>query len=194
MRLVIVDDHPLFRMGLKYMLTQQGFDIIAEAEDGSSALDACREHKPDVILLDVKMPKMDGIAVCEALQQIAPEIVIIFITTFSEPAIIQAARDAGARGYVSKETTPALLAEQIREVVSSDINLLPDVSVPRLTPRESDVLPLVAQGLSNKKIALLLGVSPDTIKDHLARIYFKLSVNDRTEAVSRARELGLIPR
>ena len=193
MRLVIADDHPLFRMGLKYALMQQGFDVVAEAADGTSALDACRTYQPDAALLDVKMPGMTGIEVCDRLRITAPHVVSVLITTFAEPAIVQAARAAGARGYVSKETDPESLARQLRDIVAHpEIDRLPQVNVPRLTPRESEVLPLLAQGFSNKEIARSLGVSPDTVKDHLARLYAKLDARDRTEAVSRARSIGLL--
>ncbi|MFC4452412.1 response regulator transcription factor [Deinococcus sonorensis] len=193
MKLVIADDHPLFLMGLGYALRDQGFEVVAQASDGTQALEACLRHRPDAALLDIKMPGLTGIEVCARLKQEAPGIVCVLITTFAEPAIVQAARDAGARGYVSKETPPEELARQLRDIVARpDINRLPQVSVPRLTPRESDVLPLLAQGYSNKEIARSLGVSPDTIKDHLARLYTKLDAGDRTQAVSRARTLGLI--
>ena len=193
MRLVIADDHPLFRMGLKYALIQQGFDVVAEAADGVSALEACRRLVPDAALLDVKMPGMTGIEVCEKLRLTHPEVVGVLITTFSEPAIVQAARSAGARGYVSKETDPESLARQVRDIVMHpEIDRLPHVDVQRLTPRESELLPLLALVYSNKEIAKNLGVSPDTVKDHLARLYSKLDAGDRTEAVSRARSIGLL--
>lgn len=135
MRLVIADDHPLFRMGLKYALIQQGFDVVAEAADGPSALDACRTYQPDAALLDVKMPGMTGIEVCDRLRLTAPRVVSILITTFAEPAIVQAARAAGAKGYVSKETDPESLARQLREIVAHpEVDRLPQVDVPRLTP------------------------------------------------------------
>ncbi|EYB69258.1 LuxR family transcriptional regulator [Deinococcus phoenicis] len=190
---MIADDHPLFRMGLKYALLHQGFDVVAEAADGLQALEACRLHQPDVALLDVKMPGLTGIEVCERLRLTHPQVVSVLITTFAEPAIVQAARSAGARGYVSKETDPESLARQLREIAAHpEIDRLPQVEVPRLTPRESEVLPLLAQGFSNKEIAKNLGVSPDTVKDHLARLYAKLDAGDRTEAVSRARSIGLL--
>lgn len=193
MKLVIADDHPLFLMGLGYALRDQGFEVLAQASDGNSALEACLCLRPDAALLDVKMPGLTGIEVCSRLRREAPEVLSVLITTFAEPAIVQAARDAGARGYLSKETAPEDLARQLRDIVAHpEVSRLPQVSVPRLTPRESDVLPLLAQGYSNKEIARSLGVSPDTIKDHLARLYTKLDAGDRTHAVSRARTLGLI--
>ncbi|AWN23473.1 DNA-binding response regulator [Deinococcus irradiatisoli] len=193
MKLVIADDHPLFRIGLKYALRDQGFEVLAEASDGLEALDAIRQFQPDAALLDVKMPGMTGIEVCEKLRATNPNVVSVLITTFAEPAIVQAARSAGARGYLSKETAPEELARQLREIVANpEVDRLPKVEVPRLTPREGDVLPLLAKGYSNKEIARALGVSPDTIKDHLARLYTKLNARDRTDAVGRARTLGLI--
>lgn len=193
MKLVIADDHPLFRIGLKYALRDQGFEVLAEASDGLEALEAVRQFRPDAALLDVKMPGLTGIEVCEKLRATNPDVVSVLITTFAEPAIVQAARSAGARGYLSKETAPAELARQLREIVAHpEIDRLPKVEVPRLTPREGDVLPLLAKGYSNKEIARSLGVSPDTIKDHLARLYTKLDARDRTDCVSRARTLGLI--
>ena len=193
MKLVIADDHPLFRIGLKYALRDQGFEVLAEASDGIQALEAIRQFRPDAALLDVKMPGMTGIEVCEKLRATNPDVVSVLITTFAEPAIVQAARLAGARGYLSKETAPEELARQLREIVAHpEVDRLPQVDVPRLTPREGDVLPLLAQGYSNKEIARSLGVSPDTIKDHLARLYAKLDARDRTDAVGRARTLGLI--
>ncbi|WP_293915007.1 response regulator transcription factor [Deinococcus sp.] len=193
MKLVIADDHPLFRIGLKYALRDQGFEVLAEASDGLEALEAVRRFQPDAALLDVKMPGLTGIEVCEKLRSTNPSVVSVLITTFAEPAIVQAARSAGARGYLSKETPPEELARQLREIVAHpEVDRLPQVEVPRLTPRERDVLPLLAQGYSNKEIARSLGVSPDTIKDHLARLYTKLDARDRTDAVGRARTLGLI--
>ncbi len=191
--LVIADDHPLFRMGLKFALVHQGFQVVAEASSGPEALNVCRRLRPTIALLDVKMPGLTGIEVCRELSACCPEVHSVLITTFSEPAIIQAAREAGAKGYLSKETDPPALADELRAIIRDPgQDRLPRVEVPRLTPRESDVLPLLAQGLSNKEIARELGVSPDTVKDHLTRLYSKLDACDRAEAISRARTIGLI--
>ncbi|TSA80319.1 response regulator transcription factor [Deinococcus detaillensis] len=193
MKIVIADDHPLFRIGLKYALRDQGFEVLAEASDGLEALEVIRQFQPDAALLDVKMPGLTGIEVCEKLRATNPNVVSVLITTFAEPAIVQAARSAGARGYLSKETAPEELARQLREIVAHpEIDRLPKVEVPRLTPREGDVLPLLAKGYSNKEIARALGVSPDTIKDHLARLFVKLAARDRTDCVGKARALGLV--
>ena len=193
MRVLIADDHPLFRVGLRYALSAQGFEIVAEAADGRAALALALEHRPQVALLDIKMPGLTGIEVAEHLRRAAPEVYVALITTFQEPAIIQAARQAGARAYLSKETPPQDLARQLRTLVEApDEDHLPQVNVPTLTPREGEVLRCLARGESNKEIARSLGVSPDTIKEHLARMYAKLGATDRVAALNRARTLGLI--
>ncbi|ADV66259.1 response regulator transcription factor [Deinococcus maricopensis] len=193
MNVLIADDHPLFRMGLRYALTAQGFTVIAEAADGHAALQLALTHRPDVALLDVKMPGLTGIEVAERLRTTAPGVLVALITTFQEPAIIQSARRAGARAYLSKETPPQDLARQLRALMDRPFDdHLPHVTVPTLTPREGDVLRLLADGQSNKEIARSLGVSPETVKEHLARMYVKLDAPDRVSALNKARTLGLI--
>lgn len=193
LRIVIADDHPLFRVGLKLTLTAQGFTVAAEATDGEQALAACLQHAPDVALLDVKMPALSGIDVCERLSHLRPDLPVVLISTFSEPAIIAAAKDAGARAYLSKETEPTELARMLRRVATEPrADYLPRADVPRLTPRERDVLALLAQGHSNKEIARLLGLSPDTVKDYMGRLFDKFGANDRLGVLNKARALGLV--
>lgn len=192
-RVVIADDHPLFRMGLKYALSAQGFDVVAEAEDGQAAVEICQDLTPDVVLLDVKMPHLDGLEAAKQIKSARPKTVAVMLTTFDEPAIIGAARKVGATAYLSKETDPAELAKLLRDIVERPaMNWLPKVDVPSLTARESEVLALLAGGRTNKAIAKQLGVSPETIKDHLTGIYRKLGVRDRLSAVREARGLGLL--
>jgi len=194
LRVVIADDHPLFRMGLAYALRAQGFEITAEAATGREALAACRAVGVDVVLMDVKMPDMNGIEACRALQDLARPPLVVMLTTFDEPAVIQAAREAGAVGYLSKETDAEKLARLLREIVAyPERGWLPPVRVPSLTRRESEVLALLAGGDSNKLIARRLGISPETVKDYLGGLYRKLEVRDRLSAVQRARELGILP-
>lgn len=193
MRVLIADDHPLFRLGLKYALSAQGFTVAAEAADGEAAIRACQRDAFDVVLLDVKMPGLDGIEACRSISRLEPAPVIIMLTTFEEPAIIQAAREAGATAYLSKETDPASLAELIREISRNPARgWLPRVTLPELTPREAQVLELLAQGYSNKAIAKALAISPETVKDYLNGVYRKLGVRDRLAAVREADSLGLI--
>ena len=193
LRVLIADDHPLFRMGLRYALSAKNFAVIAEAENGKDAIGKALSEAPDIVLLDVKMPVTDGIEACRILRQRAPKVLIIMLTTFEEEAIIQAARDAGAHGFFSKETDPAELAAKLERIVANPQgDWLPSVQLPELTARESQVLQLLGQGYSNKKIAKQLAISPETVKDYLHGIYRKLDVSDRLAAVSRARQLGLL--
>jgi DNA-binding NarL/FixJ family response regulator len=189
---LIVDDHPLFRMGLSMALKAEGFQVVGEAENGRQAVERCRHADVDVVLLDVRMPELDGISACKAITAAPNAPVAVMLTTFEEPAVIQAARDAGASAYLSKETEPRELARMLRNILADPKrDWLPSVALPSLTRREEEVLGLLAQGLSNKAIASRLGLSPDTVKDHLENVYRKLEVRDRVSALRRATELGL---
>ncbi len=191
-RILIADDHPLFRVGLSYTLKNLGFDVVAEAFDGQDALEKCLSMRPEAALLDVKMPRLDGLEACRQISVQIPSLRIIMLTTFSEPALVEAARNAGAAGFVSKETEASELARLINKMLElPDFRHFPVVNLPKLTVRELEVLKHLVTGLQNKEIARVLGVSPETIKDHLERLYQKLEVQDRMGAVSRARALGL---
>ena len=192
LRVLIADDHPLFRMGLRYALAAQGFEVVAEAADGKEALELCCLHRPQAVLMDVKMPNLDGIEACKRLKAALPETLVVMLTTFEEPAIVQAAKVAGATGYLSKETDPVELAKALRRIVERpERNWLPRVELPEFTPRERQVLALLVEGGSTKQIAKALDLSPETVKDYLANVYRKLGVRDRLSAVREARELGL---
>ena len=191
-RILIADDHPLFRVGLSYTLKSLGFDVVAEAFDGQDALEKCLSMRPEAALLDVKMPRLDGLSACKQISSQIPSLRIIMLTTFSEPALVEAARAAGAAGFVSKETEASELARLIHKMLEQpNFRHFPVVNLPKLTTRELEVLKHLVTGLQNKEIAKALGVSPETIKDHLERLYQKLEVQDRMGAVSRARVLGL---
>jgi two-component system, NarL family, nitrate/nitrite response regulator NarL len=191
-RILIADDHPLFRVGLSYTLKSLGFDVVAEAFDGQDALEKCLSLRPEAALLDVKMPRLDGLSACKQISSEMPSLRIIMLTTFSEPALVEAARAAGAAGFVSKETEASELARLIHKMLAQpSFRHFPVVNLPKLTTRELEVLKHLVTGLQNKEIAKVLGVSPETIKDHLERLYQKLEVQDRMGAVSRARALGL---
>lgn len=190
---LIADDHPLFRMGLRYALRAQGFEVDAEAANGLEAVELCRERAFDVVLLDVKMPEMDGIEACKLIARTPEPPLIVMLTTFEEPAIVRAAADAGASAYLSKETSPDTLASAIRAIVEQpERNWMPRVEVPELTPREAQVLELLAEGCTNKEMAKRLDLSPETIKDYLNGVYRKLEVRDRLGALAKAREMGLV--
>ncbi|MFO7544535.1 MAG: response regulator transcription factor [Trueperaceae bacterium] len=199
-RVLIVDDHPLFRMGLSLALTREGFDVVGEAENGRQAVERCRQAAVDVVLLDVRMPEMDGIEACREVLRSHHERagehrppMIVMLTTFEEPAVVQAARDAGASAYLSKETEPRELARLLRAIMAApERDWMPQVALPSLTPREAQVLALLAQGMSNKAIASELGISPETVKDYLENVFRKLEVRDRVSALRRATEMGLV--
>ncbi len=197
-RVLIVDDHPLFRMGLSLALTREGFEVVGEAENGRQAVERCRHGAVDVVLLDVRMPEMDGIEACREVTRAHPERdheppMIVMLTTFEEPAVVQAARDAGATAYLSKETEPRELARLLRAILADpERDWMPQVALPSLTPRETQVLALLAEGMSNKAIASELGISPETVKDYLENVFRKLEVRDRVSALRRATEMGLV--
>jgi two-component system, NarL family, nitrate/nitrite response regulator NarL len=191
--LLIADDHPMFRLGVSYGLKAQGFDIVAEASDGAEAVAKAKETKPHAALLDAKMPVLDGIAACEQLLQVSPSTRVVLFTTFTEAALVQAARKAGAVGFLSKETEPARLAVLLNRLLTDTyLRLFPVADLPLLSSRELEVLSHLSGGLTNKGIAKKLGLSPETIKDHVFNLYRKLEVSDRVGAVQRARDLGLI--
>lgn len=193
MRVLIADDHPLFRMGLAYALVGEGFDVVAEVETGDLAIDRCRQGGIDIAVLDVRMPFTDGIAACREITRLDDPPLVAILTTFDEPAIVAAAREAGAHAYLSKETAARELARILRKLVEDPSRrYLPRVELPDLTPREAEVLEMLAEGMATKAIAAHLGLSPETIKDYVQAVYRKLEVHDRVSAVRRAAELGLV--
>ena len=193
-RILIADDHPLFRLGLKFALQAQGFEVVAEAETGSQAVQYCRSCPIDVAILDVRMPDGDGILACQQIVELGLPVVVVMMTTFQEPALIESARRAGAKGYLSKETDPAELARVIRQILANpDRDWLPaPKELPKLTPRELCVLQLMKEGLANKQIARRLGLSIETVKEYASAAYRKLDANDRVTALLKAQQLGIL--
>ncbi|HKI58270.1 MAG TPA: response regulator transcription factor [Trueperaceae bacterium] len=215
MRVLIADDHPLFRMGLSMALGLEGFEVAGEVENGRQAVERCRQGGVDVVLMDVKMADMDGIEACGRIRGGEPtnrdpgtggaaedasrdpaapsRPLVVMLTTFEEPALQRAARQAGATAFLSKETAPRELARLLRAILEDPgRDWMPRVELPELTPREAQVLRLMAQGLSNKGIAKELGLSPETVKDYLLGAFRKLGVRDRVSAARRAGELGML--
>ena len=210
-RLVIADDHELARAGLRTMLTgQAGIELLAEAKNGREALELCRHLQPDLALIDVRMPDMDGLATCRSIKQEVPTTRIILITMHENPQYLLEALRAGASAYVLKDVTQRELLATIRRVLRGEAVLDPDIimrvlghmatahpshthlATMQLSPREHEVLQLLAQGLTNREIARTLTVSASTIKVHVEHILAKLEVSDRTQAAVRAIELGLL--
>lgn len=204
-RILIVDDHAVVRQGLRMFLkTDHSFDIVGEAENGEQALRVARELKPDVVLMDLLMPVMDGIAATEAIRRELPDTEVLALTSVLEHASITNAIRAGAIGYLLKDTQAADLRRAIHAAADHQVQLspavaaqlmrevrLPDLSH-MLTERETQVLRLIAQGKANKEIARALAISEETVKSHVSNIFSKLHVNSRTQAALYARRVGLI--
>lgn len=202
--IVIVDDHPLFRAGLRDAIeTQPDLRVLADLEHAEEAIGYASEHAVDVVLMDLRMPGMGGAAGTAALTALehAPHVVVL--TTFSTDADITAALDAGASGYLLKDARPEEVFAAIRRVAAGGAVLAPIVadrvvernrtpSSNHLSARELDVVELLAQGLANRAIARQLHLSEATVKTHLAHVYKKLGVDNRTAAVVTARTTGIL--
>jgi NarL family two-component system response regulator LiaR len=207
-RVLIADDHAVVRQGLRTFLDLQAdIDVVGEASDGAEAVAAARELRPDVILLDLVMPELDGIAALRRLREVAPGSRVIVLTSFGEDERLFAALRAGATGYLLKDVEPAELVRGIRTAHAGQSPLSPAVAArvveelasgggagraDELTPRELEVLCLIARGRSNKRIALELGVAEKTVKTHVSHVLAKLGLSDRTQAALYAVREGLV--
>ncbi len=192
MRLLIVDDHPLFRVGLKAMLERQGYKVVGEAENGREAVEKALRLSIDAVLLDIKMPDMDGIEAARELRRRGFEGFIVMLTTFTEPALQVEAAKAGANAFLSKEASPLEVAEVLEALKDGRMRRFEPPPLPDLTQRELEVLRLLAEGLSSKQIAMRLDLSPETVRDYTKKLYLKLDAHGRVEALEQARRLGLI--
>ena len=203
-RLLIADDHPVVRAGLEGMLTGRGgFVVVGEAADGAQAVALAERLRPDVVLMDLRMPKMDGVAATKEVKDRAPETHVLVLTTYDSDADILRAIEAGATGYLLKDAPRDDLFRAIRAAARGESVLAPAVtarlmkrtlgpSEEALSSREIEVLALVAHGASNKELARTLHLSEATIKSHLIHIFNKLGVTDRTAAVTVALERGIL--
>ena len=211
-RVAIADDETLFRSGLSMMVDAQAdLEIVAEATDGNGAVDVIREHRPDVVLMDIQMPIMDGIAATEEIARQSLPTRVLILTTFGLDRNVYAALRAGASGFLLKTVPPRQLVDGIRAVAAGDMLLAPTITRrlisdwvqrpvaggddPRLAPltgRERQVLTMVGKGLSNAEIASGLHLGEATVKTHLGRVLTKTGCRDRVQAVVLAYESGLI--
>ena len=209
-RILVVDDHAVVREGLRAFLgLQPGFEIVGEAADGEEAVERAAQLDPDVILMDLVMPKLDGVSAMRALRQRCPRCRVIVLTSFLEDDRLLPALEAGAAGYLLKNSQPAELARAVRAAHNGEAIIDPMVAarlvhalsdrpsgsaLDQLTGRERDVLTLIASGRSNKRIALELGISEKTVKTHVGHVLAKLGVTDRTQAAVLAVRHGLLTR
>jgi two-component system, NarL family, response regulator LiaR len=208
-RIVLVDDHAVVREGLRAFLElQDDFEVVGEAEDGQAAVREAERLRPDVILMDLVMPGLDGVGAMQALRESLPEARVIVLTSFADDDRLLPAIQAGAAGYLLKDAQPAELARAVRAAHAGEALLDPSVAArlvdaiaqapgsdpaERLTPREREVLELIAQGRPNKLIARELEISEKTVKAHVGRVLEKLGVSDRTQAALYAVRTGLVP-
>jgi NarL family two-component system response regulator YdfI len=210
-RILITDDHLIVREGLRLILeTAEGFEVVGEAADGAECLRLIPDLAPDVVLMDLQMPGMDGVTAISYLRSEHPEIAIVILTTFNEDELMLRGLQAGARGYLLKDTDRRMLLDTIAAAARGKTLLKPEIlsrvlalqqaqnaPVPinqetNLTDRELEVLRAVALGGRNKEIAFELGVSERTVKAHLTNIYSKLGVDSRAAAVAIATQRGLL--
>lgn len=203
-KILLCDDHPVVRSGLRGMLASQAdLEVIAEAADGSQAIALARLHQPDVVLMDLRMPKVDGIAATRGLRQERPDAKVLVLTTYETDADILRAVEVGAVGFLLKDTHENQLFGAIRDAARGDSPLTPSVAArmmerlrnssdSTLSSREIEILRLVAQGTNNKDIAANLWISEATVKSHLNRTFEKLGAVDRTSAVTFALKRGII--
>jgi NarL family two-component system response regulator LiaR len=208
-RVLIVDDHGVVRQGLRtYLELLDDIEVIGEAENGLEALGQVRQHRPDVVLMDLVMPEMDGIEATRQICATSPSTRVIVLTSFADDEKVFPAIKAGAAGYLLKDVSPAELANAIRAVQAGETHLHPDITkklveqlagpkpdsepVPDdLTPRELEVLRLIGQGMNNREISQTLTISEKTVKTHVSNILGKLHLADRTQAAIYAHRHGV---
>jgi len=213
-KILIVDDQALFREALHTLLSVQAdFDVVGEAGNGEEAVRLATLLKPTVILMDMRMPVLDGVKATQRLHSVAPDCRVLILTTFDDDEYVFEGLRAGAVGYLMKDVSAEKLYDAIRSTAQGEYFLLPSITakvvaefsrlsrpgpssseelVDPLSPREIDILQRVATGISNKEIADILFISEGTVKNHLSNILRKMGVKDRMQAVIKARELGII--
>lgn len=208
-RLVLVDDHPVVRSGLRALIgTLAGLEVVGEAADGEAAVREAQLLRPDVILMDVRMPGVGGVEATRRIREVAPETAVLMLTMFDDDATVLSAMQAGARGYLLKGAEQSEIVGAIHAVVAGQVIFGPGIAgrvldyfaappvppaepFPKLTAREREILDLLASGRRTMAIAEALFLSPKTVSNHLTNVFAKLEVADRTEAIIRAREGGL---
>ena len=210
-RLMLADDHRMLREGLRRSLSDEGFDVVGEASDGDEAVRLADTLRPDVILMDVTMPDVDGVEATRRIHQQHPEIRVVMLTMHADQSVIAEALRAGASGYLVKDCSTDEIADAVRMAANDEATLSPELAnamldeVRRIDPepadddsdrvvtkREVEVLQLIADGCSTPEVAERLFISQKTVKNHLASIYHKLDARDRTQAVLQAVRMGIV--
>jgi DNA-binding NarL/FixJ family response regulator len=205
MRVLLVDDHAVVRHGLTELLSTAGHTVVGSLEDGAGAAAAVLQLQPDVVLMDLSMPGVDGVDATQAITRVSPDTKVIVLTSFAEHTRVHAALAAGAVGYLLKDSEPADILRALHDADSGGVPLSPraatallpqnqptsNATIDSLTDRERDVLRLVAAGLPNKSVARRLQISEKTVKAHLTRVFAVLGVHDRTSAALWAQRHGM---
>jgi DNA-binding NarL/FixJ family response regulator len=210
LRVLVADDHPIVRDGLRLLLgSLPDVEVVGEAASGTEAVVAAASLQPDVVVMDLHMPELNGIEATRRLVQAQPSVAVLVLTMFDDDDSVFAAMRAGARGYLLKDADQAEIVRAVRAVASGEAIFGPAIATrvlgyfaaakpayvipafPELTERERQVLELIAQGQSNAEITRRLVVSPKTVRNHISNIFAKLQVADRAQAIVRAREAGL---
>lgn len=207
-RVLVADDHPVFRSGLRTLLEDLGVEVVGEAPDGGAAVQLALEHRPDVVLMDLQMPGVNGLQATRRLADAAPDVRVLVLTMVEDDAMLFAALRAGAAGYLLKGAGPEEIDRAVRGVAAGDAvygagvagrlramfaagPAAAPVAFPQLVERERDVLALMATGASNPEIARRLFLSDKTVRNYVSSIFAKLGVRDRAQAIVTAREAGL---
>ncbi len=208
-RLMLADDHRMLREGLGRSMREQGFDVVGEAGDGAEAVAMAQRLRPDVILMDVTMPEMDGVEACRRVRQELLGTQVVMLTMHADQEVLASAIRAGASGYLVKDCSTEEIASAVRMAASGETALSPQLAATMLnevrkwekaaaeeervvTKREEEVLQLIADGCSTPEVAAKLYISQKTVKNHLASIYQKLDARDRTQAVLAAVRMGIV--
>lgn len=205
-RVVVCDDHPLFREGMVRVLRASGLDVIGEAADGRAALDTIRELSPDVAVVDYKMPGLDGVALVHAVTRDELPTRVLLVSAFDDSSIVYEALSSGALGYISKEAPPEQVVDAVRAIARGEEVVPPELArglaaevrkrakgnMMVLTPRELEVVRFIAEGLSVPDISKQIHLSPATVRTHIQKLYEKLGVSDRGAAVAEAMRRRLL--
>ena len=209
-RLMLADDHRMLREGLRRSMTEQGFSVVGEAADGAQAVELAHRLQPDVVLMDVTMPELDGVGATREIRSSLPNVRVVMLTMHADEDVLASAIRAGASGYLVKDCSTREIAEAVRMAASGETIISPNLAASMLdevrkmdapaetedqrvvTRREEEVLQLIANGCSTPEVAEQLFISHKTVKNHLASIYQKLDARDRTQAVLQAVRMGIV--
>ncbi|HLF90633.1 MAG TPA: response regulator transcription factor [Anaerolineales bacterium] len=200
-RILLCDDHPMIRVALRSMISMEpNMQVVGEATNGSEALIMFQKYRPDILLMDVNMPVMDGLEAMVTILNDHPEARFILLTNYDSEEDIFRGLEAGAMGYILKDTPQSTLINAIQAVYSGKRMIPPELAqklaqrktYPRLSPREMDIIRLMKEGMSNQMISVQLNITESTVKSHVKNILFKLGASDRTQAVTKALQRGIL--